>query len=219
MKLIFDAAHGDEPAPIRLVMLPAAYTQPEDFVHAGFVSALRKRRLDIDLVLSGFELQQVTDGTALTRLHQEVILPARAAGCTIWLGGISLGGYLALCCAEQHPTEICGLCLLAPYLGSHIVTGEVERAHGVTAWEPGELAAGDDERRVWRFIKTLRAGAPRVHLGLGRDDRFAPRHRLMADALAPGSVDTVPGGHDWPTWHLLWENFLDAQFNPRAAPT
>jgi enterochelin esterase-like enzyme len=25
-------------------------------------------------------------------------------------------------------------------------------------------------------------------------------------------VDVVPGGHDWRTWKMLWENFLDATF-------
>ena len=217
MGVIFDAARAGESAPTRLIMLPAAYTAPEDFVRAGFVSALRGRRLDIDLVLAGFDLQQVSDGTAVRQLRQELILPARSSGRTIWLGGISLGGYLALCCAQRHAAELSGLCLLAPYLGSHLITGEVERARGVSDWEPGEPADGDDELRVWCFIKTLRSGALPVHLGLGRDDRFAPRHRLMAAALAPGSVNIVPGGHDWPTWLLLWENFLDAQFKPAPA--
>jgi pimeloyl-ACP methyl ester carboxylesterase len=218
MGVIFDAARAGDSAPTLLIMLPAAYTAPEDFVRAGFVSALRGRRLDIDLVLAGFDLPQVSDGTAVRQLRQELILPARSSGRTVWLGGISLGGYLALCCAHRHAAELSGLCLLAPYLGSHLITGEVERARGVGDWEPGEAAEADDERRVWRFIKTLRSGALPVHLGLGRDDRFAPRHRLMAAALAPGSVNVVPGGHDWPTWLLLWENFLDAQFKLGAAP-
>jgi enterochelin esterase-like enzyme len=91
----------------------------------------------------------------------------------------------------------------------------VERAHGVASWQPGELEEGDDERRVWRFIKTLRGGSLAVHLGLGREDRFAQRHRLLASALAAADVDVVPGGHDWPTWQRLWERFLDARFAPR----
>ena len=69
----------------------------------------------------------------------------------------------------------------------------------------------DDERRIWRFIRALREGALPVHLGLGREDRFAGRHRLMAAAISPESVDTVPGGHDWPTWRRLWDRFLDAR--------
>ena len=211
MQTIADAAHAERSAPTRLLMLPAAYSGPEDFVRAGFIGAVRRRHLEVDLVFAGLELQHLTDRTVLTRLHQELILPARAQGCSIWLGGISLGGYVALCCAERYPQEIDGLCLFAPYLGSHIVTDEIARADGVHAWRPGEIAADDEERRIWRFIQTLGARALPIHLGLGREDRFAPRHRLMAAALAPGSVDIVPGGHDWPTWYRLWENFLDAR--------
>jgi len=213
---IFDAARAGHAAPMRLIMLPAAYSGPEDFVRAGFVQAVRERHLAVDLVFAGIELEEVTGGTAVERLHEELILPARAAGCRVWLGGISLGGYLALCCAERHAPELAGLCLFAPYLGSHIVTGEIERARGVAAWEPQEAAHDDDERRVWRFIKTLPTGTLPVHLGLGREDRFRGRHRLLAAALAPQSVDTVPGGHDWPTWRQLWERFLDARLASRA---
>jgi pimeloyl-ACP methyl ester carboxylesterase len=211
---IFAAARAGHTAPRRVVMLPAAYSGPDDFVREGFVSTARERHLDVDLVFAGVELQQVIDRTVLTRVRQELILPARSLGCAVWLGGISLGGYLALCCAEQHPAELAGLCVFAPYLGSHIVTGEIARARGVEGWDPPELANDDDERRVWRFIKSLRSGALTVHLGLGSEDRFAERHRLLAAALAPTDVDSVPGGHDWPTWRRLWERFLDIRLAP-----
>ncbi len=212
MHTIADAAHAGHSAPMRVLMLPAAYSGPEDFVRAGFARAVRQRHLEVDLLFARLELQHLTDRTLLARVRQELLLPARAQGCSIWLGGISLGGYVALCCAERYPQEIDGLCLYAPYLGSHIMTDEIARADGVHAWRPGEIAADDQERRIWRFIQTLGARALPIHLGLGREDRFAPRHRLMAAALAPGSVDIVPGGHDWPTWYRLWENFLDARF-------
>ena len=205
------AARSGHTAPLRLVMLPAAYSRPEDFVAAGFLDAVRARHLEIDLVFAGLELLHVTDRSALARLRAEHILPARAGGAAVWLGGISLGGYLALGYAERHAAELAGLCLFAPYLGSHLVTTQIERARGVAHWQPGELTDEDDERRVWRFIKTLRTSGPAVHLGLGREDRFAGRHRLMAAALAPESVDVVHGGHDWATWRRLWERFLDAR--------
>jgi pimeloyl-ACP methyl ester carboxylesterase len=214
MRTIFAAARAGHTATARLVMLPAAYTGPDDFVGAGFVNAARERQLDVDLVFAGIELQRVTDRTVLTQVRQELILPARSAGCAVWLGGISLGGYLALCCAERHPHELAGLCVFAPYLGSHIITNEIARAQGLVAWNPGELADDDDERRVWRFIQGLGSGSLAVYLGLGREDRFASRHRLMAAALRPESVDIVPGGHDWATWHRLWESFLDKRLAP-----
>lgn len=213
---IFEPARAGHNAPLRLVLLPPAYSAPDDFVTHGFAAAVRERRLDVDLVFTELRLQHVNDRNALSRL-QEIVRPARAHGA-VWLGGISLGAYLALCYAARRHEELDGLCVLAPYLGSHIVTDEIGRA-GIERWQPGELAEDDDERRVWRFIKSLRSGTLPIHLGLGREDRFADRHRLMAAALAPADVDLVPGAHDWPTWHRLWERFLDVKLahHPKLA--
>ena len=123
--------------------------------------------------------------------------------------------------AERCHAELEGLCLLAPYLGSHRITGEIERAGGVTRWRDGRRASRaeetDEEHRVWEFIGTLADGALAVHVGLGEEDRFADRHRLLVAALAPGSIDTSPGGHDWPTWLKLWERFLDARLTAEAS--
>jgi pimeloyl-ACP methyl ester carboxylesterase len=216
MRAILEPAETGSLAPTRILLLPAAYTAPEDFQREGFVSAARDRALPLDLVFVELKLQHLTDRTILRRLRHEVILPARAVGCTsLWLGGISLGGFVALAYAERYPHEIDGLCLFAPYLGNHIITGEIERAQGVHQWTPGELADEDDERRIWRFIKEQRDRPAPLHLGFGREDRFAASHRMMATALAPGSVDIVPGGHEWPAWRRLWENFLDARFAAR----
>jgi len=216
MATLIEPAHAGHTAPIRVLMLPAAYAEPADFVQHGFVRAARERSLDLDLVFAGFHLQEVSDHSLFGRLREEILLPARALGCAVWMGGISLGGYLALGYAERYGGELAGLCLIAPYLGSHLITSEIERAEGLENWRPGAVPADDDERRVWRFIRTLRAGSLPVHLGLGREDRFGRRHGLMAAALAPDSVDVVPGTHDWPTWRRLWERFLDARLAPKT---
>jgi pimeloyl-ACP methyl ester carboxylesterase len=210
-RAILEPARPGRVAPQRVLLLPPAYAQPEDFVREGFADVVRTRGLDLDLVLIELRLQSVTDRSVLAQLHQ-LIVAARTAGCaTVWLGGISLGAYIALACAERHRREVDGLCLFAPYLGSHIVTQEIERAGGLGGWEPGELAAEDEERRIWRFIKAQARGPLPIHLGLGRDDRFGARHRTLAAALTADSVDLVPGGHEWPVWRRLWERFLDAR--------
>jgi hypothetical protein len=210
MRTLLEPARPDDIAPTRILFLPAAFTGPEDFVRAGFVSAVRQRRLPIDLLFAELNFQHLTDRTILRRLRHELVLPARAMGCTsICLCGISIGGFIALAYAERYTAEIDGLCLLAPYLGNHIVTGEIERASGLDGWQPGELAPDDDERRVWRFIKGHRTHPLALHLGFGREDRFADSQRMMAAALPPASVQVVPGGHDWPVWRQLWDAYLD----------
>jgi pimeloyl-ACP methyl ester carboxylesterase len=195
-----------------MVWLPGAYHSSGDFVAAGFADAVRVRRKPLDLIFVDLELEHVGDRSLLQRLRSDIILPARAAGVSIWLGGISLGGLFALDYAASHPDELDGLCLLAPYLGSRILTGEIARAPGLEAWQPGELAETDEERRIWRHIKNRRADARPLYLGFGRDDRFSDSHQLLAAALAPESVDVIAGRHEWSTWFKLWENFLDSRF-------
>ena len=204
-------ARAGRSASQRALLLPPAYSRAEDFLREGFADAVHARGLDLDLVLVELRLQAVTDRSVLTELA-ELIAAARSAGCdTLWLGGISLGAFIALACAERHLRELDGLLLFAPYLGSHIVTGEIERAGGLGGWEPGELAEEDEERRIWRFIKRHSRGPLPIHLGLGREDRFGARHRTLAAALDEKNVDVVPGGHEWPVWRRLWERFLDAR--------
>jgi len=213
MRTILDLDRSDSVAPTRILFLPAAYTRPEDFLQAGFVSAVRDRGLSIDLVFAEPNLQHLADRTLLRRLRHELVLPARALGChSIWICGISLGGFIAIAYAERYANELDGLCLLAPYLGNHIITGEIARAGGVVSWQPGEPEQDDDERRVWRFIKTHQSRPLPLHLGFGNEDRFADSHRLMAAAVRPENVDLVPGGHEWPVWRRLWENFLELHF-------
>ena len=139
MRTLYEPAQPGVTANTRVLFLPAAYTNPEDFVAAGFVRAVRERELPLDLVFAELNLPRLTDRTILRRVRHELVLPARALGCrSIWLCGISLGGFVGLAFAERYPSEVDGLCLLAPYLGNHMITGEIERANGLAAWQPGE---------------------------------------------------------------------------------
>ncbi len=199
-------------APTRMVWLPGAFHGAEDFLSAGFAAAVRTRRMALDLIFVDLELAHVSDRSALQRLRYDIVLPAHAAGVSIWLGGISLGGLFALDYAASHPGELDGLCLLAPYLGNRILTAEIARAPGLEAWQPGELAEADEERRIWRYIKSRREGSRPLYLGFGEGDRFAAAHGLLAATLPADSVDVIAGGHEWSTWSRLWENFLDSRY-------
>jgi pimeloyl-ACP methyl ester carboxylesterase len=211
MSVILELAHADKVARQRIVMLPPAFAQADDFRRAGFAESVRARRLSVDLVFADVAGRHLTDDSAISQVRQ-LVAEARAHSARVWLGGISLGGYVALNAARADPGALAGMCLLAPYLGSHIVTGEIART-GLAAWTPPALLPDDDERRTWHFLQARPPGLL-IHLGLGSEDRFAGRHRVLAEALPAEHVDTVAGGHDWPTWHRLWENFLDARIVP-----
>jgi len=194
----------------RIVLLPGAYHPIEQFIDAGFDQALRLRGRSAELVLAAPPLSHLNDRGWRARLRAEVIAPARERGRgALWLGGISLGGFMALRFAAEELDALDGLCLLAPYLGSRIVAAEVAAHENLASWQPGALAEDDDDRRIWRFVQGLRGrDGPRVWLGYGSEDRFADSQRLLQRALPAGATRVIPGGHDWPVWRALWDQFL-----------
>jgi hypothetical protein len=224
MRVLHDFAIDGNHARSLAILLPGALQQPEDFVKSGFVDAVRKRKLSIDLALVDPGIQfigEAIDGSALQRIHEQVVLPAVHANYReIWLVGISISGFLAIAHADKYPDPAIGLCLLAPYPGNRMITGEISVAGGLGQWQPDFIENDDAEHKIWHWLKTYRQHAPstRVHLGFGLEDRFAPAHRMMAEVLDANCVDTVAGGHDWPAWQHLWENFLDRRMSPFAQP-
>ncbi len=216
MRIVFDPANPADPARrarVLALLLPGALQQPEAFVQDGFVRAVRERRLPLDLALPDLGLQyigQAADGTAVLRLHDYLARALPEGGYDeVWLGGVSIGAFIALAYAARYPAMISRLCLLAPYPGSRLLTGRIVAAGGLHAWSEARCT-DDDEVRVWQWLKDGGARrAPAIDLGYGRDDRFADGQRLFAQASGVNAIDVIDGGHDAPTWLRLWELFLD----------
>ena len=202
----------------RMIWLPGAYHKAEDFISARFAEAAQQRGAALDLQFVDLAFDHLGDRSTVQRLRAEIVLPGRAAGVSTWLGGISLGGMIALEYALTYPGELDGLCLLAPYLGNRMLTGQIA-AHGLSQWEPGELAPADEERRLWSYFKNRGPQSMPLYLGYGREDRFAPAHALLAATLPAQWVDCIAGDHGWETWRQLWENFLDSRHWTRAPGT
>lgn len=197
------------PADTLLVLLPGAYMAPEDFL-AGGVDAAPGR---FDLALPALDLAVISGGTALAAVHGDVLAPARAGGYQrIWLGGISLGGLLALAYAADGLGPVDGLCLLAPYPGSRITQAAIAAGGGPGVWAPTAEQLADPEFRVWAWLPRRPASLP-VFCGYGAADRFADGMAGLAATLAvPAAVR--PGGHDWPAWTALWRDFLAGDWLP-----
>lgn len=208
-------AHADT----LLVMLPGAYSDPEEFVREGYVRAVTERRLAVDVMQVDAHLGYYNDGSIVDRLEQDVIAPARARGYrAIWIVGISIGGFGGLIYASAHPGDLAGLVTVAPYLGDRALSLDVANAGGLARWQgPLGAATGDlraqRETQLWQWLKGYAARPvaqdhPPLVLGYGLDDRFAFSHRLLAAALPQDRVFTTPGGHDWPEWTRLWRAIL-----------
>ncbi len=196
-----------------LVMLPGATHKPEDFARQGFIRALRQRKLPVDTVAVDAHLGYYLERSLVGRLTEDIIAPARARGYRrFWLMGISLGGMGALNYAREHPEEIAGVVVLAPFLGVQGTIEEIVRAGGIDRWEPGAIAPQDDERLLLVWLKAYRSenpALPQIHLGYGTGDRFFAASAMLGNRLPPGRIVTIAGGHDWKTWGALWEMLLD----------
>ena len=211
MRYISDLAQPGKTADTLLILLPGAYQQPEDFISAGFVNAVRERELAVDLIFAELSFSHIADQSVLPEIDFNLVQPAIAAGYrNIWLAGISIGGYVAMAYARRYP-GLTGLLLLAPYPGNRMTTGEIAFAGGLAAWTPDAIKDDDTERSNWHWLKTHTADIE-VHLGYGADDRFAEGIAMMEAALPPGQVDKIAGAHVWPVWLQLWQNFLDKRF-------
>lgn len=216
MRVLHDHVDGDRPAPALMVLLPGALQQPEALLQAGFAEAVRAQGLPLDLALVDTGMRYISDsidGTILHQLHEDVMAPAQAAGYReIWIAGASIGGLIAIAYADRHPTALSGLCLLAPYPGSRITMAAIDAAGGLENWQHA-TQDDDAENRMWQWLaRHDDAGRPQVHIGYGRDDRFADGQARMAQALGC-AADVVDGGHDLDVWRALWDRFL-----ARSAP-
>jgi pimeloyl-ACP methyl ester carboxylesterase len=210
-------AQGKPDASCLVVFLPGRGDGPEDYVEHGFPEALRRAGSPCAMVGVDSHLGYYAEKSIVTRLHDDVIAPARARGVReVWLVGISLGGLGGLLYTREHPGEVSGLILLAPYLGEDDLIQEVKDAGGLAAFAPPpspQQQTGDksDFRSLWLFLKgyeKLDPKLPPLYLGYGRSDRFAAPNGLLGAVLPPGHVRTADGGHTWRTWRKLWDGFL-----------
>jgi pimeloyl-ACP methyl ester carboxylesterase len=220
MRQISDALDAASRASTLLVLLPPAEARIEDLQAQGFVLAVRRRGIRADIVLAELTYEHLMTKTAVSTLHQHVVLPARADGYRdIWLAGISLGGFNALHYAGEHAQHVSGLHLMSPYPGTADVLAEISGAGGPLAWAATASSGQGDERTWWRWL-CGQARAARwptaVYLSTGTEDRFRDGQRMLAGLLPAPNVHWVPGGHAWPAWHAMWVHWLRA--GPLSTP-
>ncbi len=200
------------PAPCLLVLLPGRYDRIHDFERRGFIADARSSAIAADLMAVDAHLGYYRRGTVLERLGADVLQPARARGYrTVWLVGISMGGTGAILYDLNHPGEVDGIFLIAPFLGDRAIVQEVASAGGARAWSERQRTGKSFERDLWRWARRVarhEGVVPPVFLGYGTEDAFAAAHRLLAEILPQERVFAETGGHDWVPWRTAWRRFL-----------
>ena len=189
-----------------IVMLPGIGDRVDTFQTRGFLETEDDWGFDALAVDGHFGYYR--DQSIVIRLHEDIIVPAKANGYRdIWLLGVSMGGFGSLLYAEQHPQDISGVILLAPFLGELEIAEEIAAAGGLHSW-PGNDAVGLKafETAIWLWLKeaTAKPGGTPVILGFGQSDHLVKGYGPLIEALAPSRVYSMDGGHKWTTWIPLW---------------
>ncbi len=191
-----------------LLLLPGRGDRNQDFERRGFVAMARSAGVTADIVAADAHLGYYRNRSVAHRLAADLLTPPSGSTYrTAWVAGISLGGLGGLLLARDEPDRVQGLVVLAPYLGPDPLIAEIESAGGLGSWTPRREGDFED---VWVWLKGYATGAPRppLYLAFGESDRYASAHRALARVLPPDHVLIAAGGHDWPTWRVLWERAL-----------
>jgi pimeloyl-ACP methyl ester carboxylesterase len=212
------------PSGCTAILLPGRWNRMEAFREQGFGAAVDGAGLDLGLVAADAHIGYYREESVAIRLAADVVGPLLARRTEMgdpdpraWLAGISLGGVGSILYARDHPEQVAGLVLIAPFLGEEGgdsgaeggVLEELRAAGSLAAWRPAEPVAEDDfGRRIWLGLReVLDRGTP-VLLAYGTDDDLSPGHELLARELPAERVFRRPGGHDWPIWTPLWADVL-----------
>ena len=191
-----------------IIILPGFGSDTSDMKKHGVAKAIQEVWPEADVVLADATFAYYREGNLIERLHDEVVGPVLRAGYKkVWLTGASLGGMGALLYEQQHPGEVTGIVLFAPFVGDRSLLNEIRDAGGPRAWDPGALPAevnsANYQRQVWKMVKGWAENpnsAPRVWLACGVEDRLMGGARLLAAALPQNRFVELPGGHTWAAW-------------------
>ena len=191
-----------------VIVLPGFGDDAQDMKGHGLAEVIQESWPEADVLLTSATFAYYRDGKLVPRLHDEIVGPSLRAGYVrVWLTGASLGGMGALLYEREHPGELAGLALFAPFLGNRELLDEIRAAGGPRTWDPGPLPAemnGDNyQRQVWKMVKgwTPRPElARRVWLACGTSDHLIEDVRLLAPALPGSHYVELSGGHTWSLW-------------------
>jgi pimeloyl-ACP methyl ester carboxylesterase len=190
-----------------VIVLPGFGVGIQGMKEHGVAAAIQDAWPEADVQLADATFAYYRDQVLIERLQKDIIGPAVRSGRKVWLVGASLGGMGVMLYERQHPGELAGIILFAPFLGDRSLLSEIRDAGGVRAWNPGTLPADltpdDYQRQLWQMIKGWAenpASAPRVWLACGNEDRLLAASRLLADALPRERFFELKGGHAWDTW-------------------
>jgi pimeloyl-ACP methyl ester carboxylesterase len=202
---------GSGEAEIALIFLPGRGDRMEAFVEAGLLADLEAAGVAADVWLVDAHMGYYLSRTLDVKMA-ETVFPQLDNYREVWVVGISLGAMGAVLLEAEAPGRWDRMILLGPFVGNKSRffsrTGIAERSR-----LPIDEAVGPEHlRRFWNWVIEQSNGAvdpqPQVWAAWGQSDRFEPYQEYLRGYLELGNVLVVPGGHDWETWRLAWQQLL-----------
>ena len=226
MGSVQDLLPGTRPARCLIVLLPGAGDTAEAFRKEGFFEAIRASGLSADIVAANATLGYYLRGSAPQRIEADVVAPVRSRGYEkIWVAGMSMGGFGAFHYTLVCPAHVDGILALAPYLGDLSLGREIKDSGGLVKWTPdppAPILEANYQRQLWSWLHRVTTGkeqGPKIYVGWGDQDRLGAQDEVLAAALPADQVFHTPGGHDWPPWRALLQQFLQSSdFQRSCAP-
>jgi len=185
-----------------------------DFERFGLIDQVKERNLPVDIVVPNAHYGYYKSESVVDRIKEDIIEPAKQRGYErFWLAGFSMGGLGSLFYIREYPEDIEAVMLVSPFMGWGTIRREIEAAGGIRNWDADSSAIDNWQILIWTFVQdyvTAPDSYPPVYLGYGTTDGVAKNGpSLLADALLDQRVFTMQGGHNYPTFKVLWSKHLD----------
>jgi alpha-beta hydrolase superfamily lysophospholipase len=140
LAILTTPAPGPQPPARLVIVLPGLGEDMADLQRSGIAAAIQRGMPDADVTYALASLRYYLDGGMPRRVHEQVVVPAKAKGYReIWLLGASMGGGGVTMYEREYPGEMTGLVLLAPFMGSQQLLEEIRAAGGLANWNPGPV--------------------------------------------------------------------------------
>lgn len=203
-----------------VVLFPTIGGKGSHYATQGFLDEVWERGFEASMEVLDVKPSLYLGSRIVEFVKTEVIEPAKAEGFReIYLVGISLGGHGALLYATTYPEDVDGIVVLAPFISGDLVSEAIDEAGGLDTWEDCPFLAWTYGCNLWKSLQVYVSDSEnqkKVVLGFGTEDRFFEQCQVLAGALLPEQVFTLPGGHDWVTWKKLFikaaDYFLELKF-------
>jgi predicted alpha/beta hydrolase family esterase len=206
-----------EPKEHLVIFLPGLGDEPSAFSEAGFFGKDIFDTLPFDYLLVDSHLGYYTSRQLPQRFKKDILDDLATRYEKITLVGTSLGGLGAILLADENPSIIKQVVLIAPYMGNKETVNRVQQAGGLVKWyqQGAYLPADFDDREqsliAWEgSYRLIYQHQINVIVSYGDEDGFAAAGKELAKNISSESVFIEPGGHKWRVWKKLWTEIIRA---------